>query len=212
MKKIIITENQFNHIVQEESVNSIDSVFFDAYQKNDTETAINLVKHVAKMAMPDTKIVDKSGEPLIVYHNTWRNFTEFDPLKSKSGRGMYFATNPVGKIQNFVLRSHDIAVFLNVVNPYFIDKESGRRDWDVTNSKYFDKYIGQDNDGVIGFSNRMYDDGSLRQGYIKNNRSLEIVVFKPNQIKSANPFTFDDNGELIPLSRRFDFNNNDIRY
>lgn len=39
-----------------------------------------------------------------------------------------------------------------------------------------------------------------------------IVVFNPNQIKSANPFTFDDNGQLIPLSRRFDFNNNDIRY
>lgn len=212
MTKIIITENQLKRIVQEESLNGMDSAFFDAYKNNDTKTAMSLVKQAAKMAMPNTKIVDANGEPLVVYHNTSRNFSEFNPLKSKSGRGMYFATNPVGRVQNFILRSHDMAVFLNVVNPYFIDKESGKRDWDITNSKYFDKYVGQENDGVLGFSNRMYDDGSLRQGYVKNNRSLEIVVFNPNQIKSANPFTFDDNGQLIPLSRRFDFNNNDIRY
>lgn len=33
-----------------------------------------------------------------------------------------------------------------------------------------------------------------------------------NQVKSAEPFTFDDEGKLIPLSKRFDNNNWDIRF
>ena len=33
-----------------------------------------------------------------------------------------------------------------------------------------------------------------------------------SQIKSADPVTYDDSGNVIPLSKRFDTNNNDIRY
>jgi hypothetical protein len=39
------------------------------------------------------------------------------------------------------------------------------------------------------------------------------VFFKPElQVKSADPVTYDDNGNVIPLSERFNSNNNDIRY
>ena len=38
------------------------------------------------------------------------------------------------------------------------------------------------------------------------------VAFINSQIKSADPVTYDDNGQPIPLSKRFDFNNPDIRY
>lgn len=40
----------------------------------------------------------------------------------------------------------------------------------------------------------------------------EIVVFSPDQIKSAEPVTYDDKGNVIPLSRRFDSSNSDIRF
>ncbi len=40
----------------------------------------------------------------------------------------------------------------------------------------------------------------------------EIVVFDPNQIKSADPVVYDNAGEVIPLSERFNDQNNDIRY
>ena len=40
----------------------------------------------------------------------------------------------------------------------------------------------------------------------------EIVVFGSSQIKSADPVTYDDNGNVIPLSERFNANNSDIRY
>lgn len=38
------------------------------------------------------------------------------------------------------------------------------------------------------------------------------IPFNPAQIKSAKPFTFADNGELIPISKRFDKSSEDIRF
>ena len=40
----------------------------------------------------------------------------------------------------------------------------------------------------------------------------EWVFFDSNQVKSADPVTYDDNGNVIPLSERFNSKNNDIRY
>jgi hypothetical protein len=42
--------------------------------------------------------------------------------------------------------------------------------------------------------------------------SEEIVVFSSKQIKSADPVTYDDEGNIIPLSKRFDNSKDDIRY
>ena len=39
-----------------------------------------------------------------------------------------------------------------------------------------------------------------------------IIAFSPGQIKSADPVTYDDSGNVIPLSKRFDMRNPDIRY
>lgn len=44
------------------------------------------------------------------------------------------------------------------------------------------------------------------------NTGTVFESFKPSQLKSAAPFTFDDNGKLIPLSKRANFNNPDMRY
>jgi hypothetical protein len=40
----------------------------------------------------------------------------------------------------------------------------------------------------------------------------EIVILNPNQIKSADPITRDDQGNVIPLSQRFDVTSSDIRF
>ncbi len=39
-----------------------------------------------------------------------------------------------------------------------------------------------------------------------------VVVFTAEQIKLADPVTYDDQGEVIPLEQRFDRTNPDIRY
>ena len=41
--------------------------------------------------------------------------------------------------------------------------------------------------------------------------TTHTVAFSPEQIKSADPFTYDDQGNLIPLSERFDPKSDDIR-
>ena len=37
-------------------------------------------------------------------------------------------------------------------------------------------------------------------------------MFDPEQIKSADPVTYDDNGNVIPLSQRFNHRNSDVRF
>ena len=38
------------------------------------------------------------------------------------------------------------------------------------------------------------------------------LLFNPNDAKSADPVTYDDNGDVIPLSERFNTEDNDLRY
>lgn len=54
-----------------------------------------------------------------------------------------------------------------------------------------------DNGKKITAKNRLYD---------------QHIVFKPNQVKSADAVTYDDNGIRIPLGKRDNFSINDIRY
>jgi len=49
----------------------------------------------------------------------------------------------------------------------------------------------------------VYDGGAKADDYI---------FFNENQVKSADPVTYDDNGEVIPLSERFNPEKQDIRY
>lgn len=42
--------------------------------------------------------------------------------------------------------------------------------------------------------------------------TTHYIVFDSNQIKSAEPVTYDNDGNAIPLSQRFDDSNDDIRY
>lgn len=68
--------------------------------------------------------------------------------------------------------------------------------------------ISNGNDGAI--INDVVDYGSPPIGGYKP--STDYIAFKPSQIKSADPITYDDDGNVIPLSRRFQMDNPDIRY
>jgi hypothetical protein len=56
--------------------------------------------------------------------------------------------------------------------------------------------------------------GSAKRGRPSGDGRMftEVAVANPSQIKSAEPVTYDNNGNVIPLSQRFDLNSNDIRY
>lgn len=48
--------------------------------------------------------------------------------------------------------------------------------------------------------------------YDYGNKADNYVFFSSNQLKSADPVTYDDNGNVIPLSERFNKKNDDIRF
>ena len=71
--------------------------------------------------------------------------------------------------------------------------------------KYVDMIKQQGYNGII-IKGTAYDTSTFGEN---NNQYL---VFDSNQAKSAEPVTYDDNGNIIPLSERFNTKNDDIRY
>ena len=128
-----------------------------------------------------------------VFHGTNTNdFTKFDINKLKitaCGKGFYFSNS-----EDFAKRygSKIIKVFLKMEDPV-INDETGC---------------------LLG--GRNIDDGDSRwiKGGFPGLRSGQqiMLVRNPSQIKSCDPFTYADSGKLIPLSKRFDPSNDDIRY
>ena len=54
--------------------------------------------------------------------------------------------------------------------------------------------------------------GKQKEGYDSIETPNAYVVFIDDQIKLADPITKDNKGNVIPLSKRFDSSNSDIRY
>ena len=81
-------------------------------------------------------------------------------------------------------------------------------------------YVDTGTSGINGVASVIMDspefgDELRKRGYdgvIQSEHGDEAVVFNPEQIKSADPVTYGDNGDVIPLSKRFDSKNEDIRY
>jgi len=88
-----------------------------------------------------------------------------------------------------MVRNPEIYRYVGITDPYLADmaKANGK-------------------DSVIVTAEDADTSGPIRQW------AQEILVFEPNQIKSAAPTTYDDQGNPIPLEQRFDPSNPDIRY
>jgi len=65
-----------------------------------------------------------------------------------------------------------------------------------------------DNPEVVRRMEELGYDGT----YVEESFGSSIFVPDSNQIKSADPVTYDDQGNVIPLSKRFDKRQDDIRY
>nr|DAL39411.1 MAG TPA_asm: chromosome segregation ATPase [Caudoviricetes sp.] len=85
--------------------------------------------------------------------------------------------------------------------------ENGLPDW--TDGYDIADYI-DEND--LPYDSIVLDEGGDMVNGKPVRRGLSYVVRKSNQVKSADVVTYDDNGNVIPLSQRFDTANEDIRY
>ena len=124
-----------------------------------------------------------------VWHGSDRQFNQFDLSKaSPASEGLlFFSRKPRGYgkyLRSFYLRGVDRFVPDNGYAT-FRKKVGGR--WQFST------------------------DGSYADETVSHIGSDTLVVGDPSQIKSADPVTYDDAGNVIPLSQRFDASTEDIR-
>jgi hypothetical protein len=132
----------------------------------------------------DSKVVDAEGRPLVVYHGTTAEFSEFNTGK----RGAFFASNPeaaAAYVQGDP-GAQVMPVYLSIGNPYI--GHVGRRGPEIGDVIKAAKRGGHDGAIVT------YDDFPGERAY---------VAFRPEQIKSAtdNRGTFDPTNPDIRYSR-----------
>ena len=160
-----------------------------------------------------SKVVDENGEPRVVYHGTYGDFTVFDKAKIGSatdygiwGRGFYF-TN----MENTPYGNKKLALFLNFRNPFiFNDYKSAEEIGDYLNI-WDGNFHEDDRFGIF----RPYARGAAQIAGSAQERGhdgliavlgkwTEYIAFEPNQIKSAtdNRGTFDPKNPDITFSVR----------
>lgn len=100
-------------------------------------------------------------------------------------------------------------IFDKMRSEYGLSKvqESGLPDWtDGYDIAEFIDENGLDYDSII-----LDEGGDLVDGKPVS-RGFSYVIRSSEQVKSADPITYDDNGNVIPLTERFDSGNRDIRW
>ena len=260
----------------------MDAEYMAAVENGDMETAERLVKEAAKMAMPDTKVVDEDGYPKVVYHGSRsaERFNVFNAADSNSkalgsvtensDRFSFFADteNAANAYKDAVSRGEEFAgegnlysVYLDIKNPAVVDFNGLNWTGKGVQVEYFDALFGEwmplKNGELDYFNNEINALAEYRRifGAVKVDESnwrvkevdimpstnefaeqalaegkdgaiiynvydsgqgespiTDYVAFSPNQIKSAEAVTYDDNGNVIPLSERFNEEKEDIRF
>ena len=132
-----------------------------------------------------SKIVDENGEPLIVYHGGENNVSSFITYHQDSEvgdmYGAYFTKDK--KYAKSYNRGTLYEVFLNIREPLATEGS-----WTGIISKGQMASITAKHDGIV---NDKFDNGILQKLHLAKTRT-EIIVFNPNQIKSAT----NNNGEF----------------
>jgi len=139
-----------------------------------------------------------------VFHGTTKQFNEFKEVSDFNRlNGFYFGTK---KDAQFFAKSPEgiiIPAYLSIKNPASI---SDMEEAEKTVSFYS---VNRGNEVKKNLIKQGFDGAVL---YFKDSKETEYVAFNPEQIKSADPFTYDDAGNLIPLSERFQSSSPDIRF
>ncbi|WP_272962283.1 hypothetical protein [Alcanivorax jadensis] len=133
-------------------------------------------------------MVDENGEPLVVYHGSLGDISEFrTSYDGTLGQGIYFSTDPriASKYATDYSSDTDGAVYpvyLSAQNLYDVDANGGK----TPKSEY-------------GLPNNQLVEKLQSEGYDGIKWGHEIVVFEPEQVKSAtgNRGTFDPNDTNI---------------
>ena len=196
-----------------------DAVYMEAVRNGDMDTAFKMVREAAAKAMPNTKVIGDDGLPKIVYHGggTYKS--------NKVGFGELWFSSNEGVAKGY---GKGMACFVNIERPaeYFAggnswedvfgtseyDEETGEEKGGISTDDLVRKHLdAEDVDGVI--IRDVQDDGSGSGGVNDDYIPLWFDYLSDSKnVKSADPVTYDDDGNVIPLSQRFNLENDDIRF
>lgn len=197
----------------------MDSEYMAAAERGDTTAAQRMVDEAAKEAGYDMHLYHgaKNGGGFNKFKD-WSYFTDNKFYAEKyQQRGkpdsVYDVYVKSGRIFD-TRNSKDRAIFEKYKREYGLSnlQQSGLPDWtDGYDIVDFIETNGLDYDGVILDEGQQYfpqaDNYEDRFA-----RVFSYVVRESKQVKSAAPITYDDDGNIIPLSERFNPKNDDIRY
>ncbi len=146
----------------------------------------------------DSQVVDKSGDPLVVYHGTKGDFSEFRGGARGNGEegAVFFSPDPtVGSLyagwtpEGVFDNPQDgsvMPVYLRITNPLVVDFQGGKHG----RGEAIQRARDEGHDGVL--LKNHYDAGGVQDQW---------VAFSPEQVKSVfNQGTFDPNNPDIRFS------------
>lgn len=218
-----------------------DNLYNKAIKNDNLEEAQQLRDLHFKVKASNSAILDDSGNPLQLYHQSPNNFYVFDINRGKTGPSRADFATPFGiftkPYKNKVALSGDnqIELYGRSISPIAFDDRIQLNNFLSTNindfnkySEYFNNIAKSDYNRAINIAKelkyntdnyfRIHSDKDmilLKDDYSprKNAHIYDTRIFlHPSQVKSSNPITYDNNGNIIPLSKRDNFNNPDIRY
>lgn len=193
-----------------------DADYMAAVEEGDMETAQRMVDRAADAAGYDTNY--------LVYRGDSGDYNELltaeelgleDEGGGNLGNGLYFTpnrsyaerfarNNPDGVLRKFYLKADAADLADQSVQRELreIVSEFSEEYGEPTNAEVFDELLSRlEKNAVIG-----HDVGGFSYG------ADEIAVQSSWQAKLADPLTYDDDGDVIPLSERFNPDSPDIRY
>lgn len=202
-----LNSNSNNKVSQPDStVKRKEMEYQFAVEHGDVTAAQRLVEQAAADA----------GYTVRAYHGTSSDFWAFEKGKKRTrgnlnfGDGFYF-TPDRSMAENYTSTGRVVDAFLKLENPYTVYGTRFYNDDLLQMSLQFGKEVSIEN--VAEVLQQMGYDGIVARNYDGvTNPVNQYVVFDSNKIKSADPVTYDDDGNVIPLSERFNQTKNDIRY
>ena len=191
-----------------------DEAYLAAVERGDMETAQRMVDEAARAAGYANLFYHgaKKGGGFTVFRD-WSYFTEnrayAERYTDREKPGSLYKTYV--KINNTfdTRKAKDRKLFAEIRDEYGLSEiqDTGLPDW--TDGYDIADYI-DEND--LAYDSIVLDEGGDLVDGVPISRGLSYVVRKSAQIKSADPVTYDDAGNVIPLSERFNEKNPDIRY
>ena len=185
-----------------------DRQYLAAVERGDMEKAREFILNAAEAA----------GYTTPGYHGTHASaFTEFKRgrvgifLASKRSVAEMYAGKSDGHVFDLVAKLNKPYVVKADINlqPTYADSIP------VPDEMAEDGYSGNVSvEDIALFAKGKGYDGVIIEGVIEDGGiyTSDIVVFDPRQVKSTETVTYDDNGEIIPPSERFNDRDPDIRY